>query len=88
MISACKGAETSLPPIAEKGIINLEQWEFEDADPVRLDGEWAFYHEKLWTPVDFKKQEMIDPVPAQWIYVPKTWNRQSEPYPNYDGKGL
>jgi hypothetical protein len=34
---------------AHKGILDLRQWDFEKNGPIKLDGEWEFYWEKLYS---------------------------------------
>ena len=40
-------------PTAEKGVLNIEQWDLEKGGNIKLQGEWEFYWNKLLTPDDF-----------------------------------
>ncbi len=41
------------PPLAEKGVLDLRQWDFEKDGPVQLKGTWEFHWKQLLTPRDF-----------------------------------
>lgn len=49
--------------------MNLSSWDFRVQGPVRLDGEWEFYWEKLLAPGS------VDSAPATYRRVPALWNR-------------
>ena len=34
---------------AQKGILDLRNWDFAKNGPIKLDGEWEFYWEKLYS---------------------------------------
>ncbi len=43
-------------PLANKGILDLRDWDFNKQGSIALDGEWAFYWETLLMPKDFPTQ--------------------------------
>jgi|JI8StandDraft_1071087.scaffolds.fasta_scaffold03377_4 adenylate cyclase len=55
---------------AQKGILDLRTWDFEKNGPVKLDGEWEFYWEKLYS------LEEITGIFLNKTYftIPHTWN--------------
>lgn len=54
-------------PKAKDGIIDLRGWDFKNNGPVRLDGMWEFYHQKLLTNTILGIQsDGFFPVPSQW----------------------
>lgn len=62
-------AKTNVPK-ADKGIIDLSQWDFEKDGIVKLAGEWEFYWMKLYTPADFdtvKEKPDYITQPTNWI---------------------
>ncbi|MGK5093205.1 SpoIIE family protein phosphatase [Deltaproteobacteria bacterium TL4] len=59
-------------PKAEKGILDLSHWNFEQDGMVPLEGEWEFYWMRLLTPEDFEKQRTIPP--PIFMQLTKVWN--------------
>jgi len=59
-------------PTAYNGFIDLKNWDINDKGPVKLNGEWEFYWNKLYTPYDFKSKKK--PEITGYAYVPKKWN--------------
>ncbi len=57
-------------PIAEKGVIDLRDYNFEDDDLVELKGEWEFYWKKLYTPKNFTNNNIT---PDTYLGVPEVW---------------
>lgn len=66
-------------PAAEKGELDLSDWDFSRDGPVSLDGEWACYDGQLLTPDDFK--DTGAPVPVPTGYVDLTASRLRNPSP-------
>lgn len=58
-------------PIAEKGVLDLKNWDFDQSGSIELCGEWEFYWNELYTPEDFKNQVHS---PDAYIEVPGTWS--------------
>ncbi len=59
-------------PVALKGVLDLRDWDFEEDGPIKLNGEWEFYWQKLLTPEDFSKQML--PEKTNYMNIPRTWN--------------
>ncbi|MDG0811659.1 hypothetical protein [Cohnella rhizosphaerae] len=59
-------------PKAERGTLDLSAWDFRADGTVRLDGEWAFYPDRLLTPADFANGRQ--PAGKRYIQVPGVWN--------------
>ncbi|MBF0395662.1 MAG: response regulator [Desulfobacterales bacterium] len=59
-----------ISPKAQKGILDLQNWDFEKHGIVNLNGEWEFYWEQL---LDFKNL----PQKAGFINIPSIWNGYS-----------
>lgn len=55
---------------AEKGFLDLSQWQFEQ--PISLSGQWEFYPNKLLLPADFMSQNFN--VEPGYLKVPGPWN--------------
>ncbi len=56
--------------LASEGIMDLREWDFDKQGPVKLDGEWSFYWNKLLNPSEILTQKS----PKQYFYFPKLWN--------------
>ncbi|MCP3871622.1 MAG: response regulator [Desulfobacteraceae bacterium] len=69
LIAGC--ANESERPAADKGIIDLSYWNFENKSIISLDGEWEFYWNKLLTPDDFKVKQ--PPEKTGFFYIPGFW---------------
>lgn len=61
-------------PIAEKGVIDLTNWDFGELGTVALDGEWEFYWNQLLDYDDFHGDEENLSL-SGYFNVPSTWNR-------------
>jgi PAS domain S-box-containing protein len=59
-------------PTAEKGVLDLRDWDFEKDGNVNLDGEWSFYWNQLLEPPDFKPGQTPDSI--NFINLPRRWN--------------
>jgi len=84
LVSCNEPKRKTAMPVAEKGILNLKQWNFKQDGKILLKGEWEFYWEKLYSPKDFK-QEDIEPI---YFYdVPGYWNGLSIDNEDIGGDG-
>ena len=69
---SCTKQETEeFIPMAEKGVLDLRQWDFEKNGNVSLNGEWEFYWEQLLSSDDFNNLEKD--IKKEFIQVPKSW---------------
>jgi class 3 adenylate cyclase len=59
-------------PVAERGYLDLSGWDFNNKGIIALDGTWAFYWDRLYTPEDFEK-DTLDKSP-DYLKVPGIWN--------------
>ncbi len=70
---SCAGAlDRPAPPRAEKGMLDLRQWDFERQGHLPLKGEWDFYWQRLLGPEDFRSSP--GPLPSGSFNVPGSWN--------------
>jgi len=65
-------------PVAGKGILDLRGWDPGKDAPVRLNGEWEFYWNKLYGPGDFEKLTAVSQAPAYMIF-PGLWTNLAHP---------
>lgn len=65
------GNKIKQPVLAEKGVIDLTNLNFETEGNVILDGEWEFYWKKLYTSESFRNNKHI---PDTIVNCPSLWN--------------
>jgi signal transduction histidine kinase len=62
-------------PSAQKGILNLSNWDFEKEGTVLIEGEWEFIPNELLTHDDYSKRFSPDrSINDSYIFVPSVWN--------------
>lgn len=61
-------------PLSNKGIIDLRNWNFSKEGVVELNGEWEFYPDKYFTPVQLSSGKIFNPV---YVTVPGNWTEYS-----------
>ena len=72
-VCACEQqSKTIIPPLAEKGVLDLTHWDFERDGPVNLTGEYEFYWNQLLNPQDFSRYRSS--LKPDFIAVPSAWN--------------
>jgi signal transduction histidine kinase len=72
-VCACaQQSKTGNPPSAQKGVLDLTNWDFERNGPVNLTGEYEFYWNQLLNPQDFSRKRSS--LEAAFINVPRAWN--------------
>ena len=59
-------------PMAEKGRLDLSNWNFKEKGIVRLDGEWEFYWKKILVPESFKAASPVQK--TGFMRLPNKWN--------------
>lgn len=64
-------------PVVEKGVLNLENYDFSARGPVTLSGEWELYWQKLYSSSDISRLSDQQQKKA-FITVPSFWNRSDE----------
>ncbi|RHX88678.1 adenylate/guanylate cyclase domain-containing protein [Leptospira stimsonii] len=74
--NACGSSGNSkIPPRAEKGILDLRDWDFNSDGIVKLDGEWSF----VWKQLPLSKPNTILPdSKTYFVPVPDNWNSYKE----------
>lgn len=73
------------PRLAERGMLDLSDWDFASLGRVRLDGEWEFYWNELLSPEDFETGSA--PEPTGFIELPGAWNGYPSPEGPLPGDG-
>lgn len=73
-------------PTAEKGVLNLTNWDFQRDGRINLSGDWEFYYGQLLTYEDFHNKEN-KPNMSGYIKVPGKWDGYSANGKNMDGMG-
>lgn len=82
----CAQEETVITPIAEKGFVDLTQWDFDGYGNIELGGEWEFYWNRLLLPEDFKAASpSIEPI---YMTQPAVWNDMVIEGEQIDGNGF
>ena len=71
-LHSCKSKQPANIPIVNKGVINLQNWDFDKYESIELNGTWEFYWKNLLVSQDFVFPENI-PIP-QFIKVPGNWH--------------
>ncbi|XDD49475.1 adenylate/guanylate cyclase domain-containing protein [Leptospira sp. WS92.C1] len=72
----CSGSSSSkMAPRAEKGVLDLREWDFNTDGIVKLDGEWSF----VWKQLSLSKQDPnAQEARSHFVPVPDNWNSYSE----------
>ena len=76
-LSGCSTLFSPDQPKAEKGILDLTQWQFEEDGVIKLNGQWEFYWNQLLEPHQFKDTGIAM---TGYINVPGTWNHYKVDY--------
>ncbi len=64
---------TKTQPLAQDGLLDLREWDFEKDGMISLDGEWEFYWGRLLTYEDFHSGAGVI-APDGYFVVPDVWN--------------
>ncbi len=72
LIAFVNNANVTPRPKAEKGFLDLSQFDLQKEGSIRLDGDWEFYWNQLLEPNDFKVENIHKP--SGVIKVPGIWN--------------
>ncbi|MBM9577648.1 adenylate/guanylate cyclase domain-containing protein [Leptospira sp. 201903070] len=66
---------SKISPRADKGVLDLREWDFNSDGIVKLDGEWVF----VWKQLTFSKPNTILPdAKSYFVPVPDIWNSYKE----------
>jgi len=65
----------SIHPYAQKGYLDLSNWDFDKNGNIQLNGEWEFYWGRLLTPDDFANAKSNSTISLDgYIKVPSPWH--------------
>jgi len=70
-LAGCSTVFSPDHPKAEKGILDLTQWQFDKDGVIKLDGQWEFYWNQLLEPHQLEDTSIPK---TGYIDVPGTWN--------------
>ena len=68
----CSATPAPVPPEAERGILDLRNWNLLTQGTIELKGNWEFYWNQLLTADNFNSE--TPPVKTGFIYVPDSWD--------------
>ncbi len=71
-LGSCNSAGKKMVPVAQKGIIDLRNLNFQTSENIDLTGEWEFYWGELYTPDNFIDKNKINQ-PA-YVQIGTLWN--------------
>ncbi len=69
--SAALAGPAGQPPVVEQGLLDLSGWKLDRDGPVKLDGPWEFYWNRLLAPEDFKAATA--PELTGYLDFPDSW---------------
>ncbi|MBX7057002.1 MAG: SpoIIE family protein phosphatase [Leptospirales bacterium] len=69
--SCGKGGAPRTAPRAVNGVLDLRHWDFADEGPVRLDGQWHFYFNRLLDPAQDARGLALEG--GEFVEVPNSW---------------
>lgn len=86
LFSGCAGPGTKKSsPFAEKGILDLRNWNFEKDGIVALNGQWEFFWQSLLNPQPLHSES--PPKPTGYYDFPGVWNNQKVSGGRYPSEG-
>ncbi|KAB3530500.1 diguanylate cyclase [Alkaliphilus serpentinus] len=59
-------------PKVEKGVVDLNEWSYQDDGIIKLNGQWEFYYDQLLAYHDFYTKEPLKP--SGYIDMPRSWD--------------
>lgn len=71
VLTACSSIIIQKHPKVVKGVLDVRNWDFYNDGPVKLNGEWEFYWQSLYSPQDFTNRTF--PL-SGYLYMPSAWN--------------
>ena len=79
-ILSCTNVSISKSPLAVKGSLNLQNWDFSKG-PASLDGEWEFFRNAFFENSDGLKNFLNSDIAKSpdFITVPSVWNSKKDP---------
>jgi adenylate cyclase len=88
-LSSCFSSKTGSPiPLAQDGVLDLRNYDFQNGSLLRLKGEWKFYPNQIFLPKDWKSEQNTfeydsDESKSFNYSIPGTWNGKE-----FDGKKM
>lgn len=74
-VSCSNSVSSKIAPRAEKGVLDLREWDFNSDGIVKLDGEWSF----VWKQLTLSKPDPNATETKSYnVFVPGNWNSYSE----------
>ncbi|UVI27789.1 sensor histidine kinase [Paenibacillus spongiae] len=83
LLSGCSSKADTSAPEAKQGVLDLRSWSFQNDGKVKLQGQWAFYSQKLLEPQDLERSGI-----PLYMNVPKTWNSYPSSVGMKKGQGV
>lgn len=80
LLALCLSLPVHAKPVAQQGLLDLNDWDFTTDGSIELNGEWRFYWNQHLDS-DLIRLEDLNIDDAQFLTVPGNWN-DSEQYPN------
>jgi hypothetical protein len=84
LLSGCN--EYKIPPVANGGVLDLTDWDFEEDGIVSLDCQWEFYWKRLLGPENFAAGSPVET--AEFFNVPGLWGGHKLMQSLYPGDGF
>lgn len=81
LLSLVASVQLLAQPLAEKGVLDLRDFDLTDEGPLMVKGEWFFYWEKLIDPINPTEE------PGALVEVPSAWSRLQDEIPGIGSKG-
>ncbi len=72
--------------LIEEGVLDLELTNISEIKSIKLEGDWEFYWNKLYTPEDFRNSEAA--LNPEFVKVPKSWTSYKKDDVKYPNKGF
>jgi len=85
MLLCCLDMSDKDIPVADNGVIDMSNINFDRDIMLKLAGKWEFYYNRLYNPFDFNNQEKLKEIDdnKNFIQVPSFWKKEKN-----DGKIL
>lgn len=72
LVAGCGQKAGEIPQnTVEKGVLDLERWDFEKHGTVKLEGDWEFYWMELLNPAELEDTQKQ----PGYMSVPLTWSK-------------
>ncbi|MDX1960570.1 MAG: 7TM diverse intracellular signaling domain-containing protein, partial [Leptospiraceae bacterium] len=82
LVISCKD-KSLIVPKAEKGVLNLQNWDFSKNSTINLDGEWEFYWGEFLDPKRCKDNACPEYKERNFIQFPTPWQKIGYPIDGY-----